>query len=117
MPLDPDVSVYAVPVRLEVHAEMYVLARSLQDARVQAAKQDLNDLFCYDDEHVDVDDVARVMIKDIATPQIVDTGMKESEPTLQPDYLVEDHPSYDPAEHDVKDEPDEDEGIAEGLRS
>lgn len=114
--IDPDLSVYAVPTRIVLHAEVYVLARSLQDARVQAQKLDLAEHFVYDDEKFEVDDLPHAKINDFRSIGILDTPTKDSEPVLQPDYPVVDHPDYDADRDDIPDEP-ETEGMQALARS
>lgn len=101
--IDPDLSVYAVPTRIVLHAEVYVLARSLQDARVQALKTDLAEHYSFDDEKFEVDELSHAKINDFMSITIMDTPTKESEPRLVDDYPPEDHPDYDESTDTVPD--------------
>lgn len=121
MPIDPDVSVYAVPVTISLKAEVYVLGRSTVDARIEAAKLDLEEVFEGGDEYFGIDEEARAKLLD-AEAKWVEPTSREGEPKLvkPDDYAPTDHPDYNPADHDAVDDDESDghpEGRPEGLKS
>jgi len=109
MPVDPDLSVYSIPVRLTVEAHIFVLARSTADARTQSVKLNLDDLFNYDGESVECQSEMTSEIDNVSAISFLDPNLKESEPTLvsSHEYDPTDHPDYG----DLADDPD---GTAEG---
>lgn len=117
LPIDPDISVYAVPVTITLKAEVYVLGRSVVDARIEANKLDLEDIFYTDEESCYIDESARAKLLD-ADARMVDPTSRDGEPKplKEADYKPTEHPDYNPGDHDEVDD-DESEGRPEGLRS
>lgn len=124
MSVDPDVSVYAIPVEIALKAEVYVLARSAAEARIAAAKTDIDDIFGGDEDSYSVDEPARANLIE-AEAKWVTGDTKEATPRILPEeeYKVTDHPDYNKADHDedagdAGGEVDEvDPGRPEGMRS
>lgn len=118
MSVDPDVSVYAIPVKIDLKAEVYILARSAAEARIAAIKIDLDDLFSGDEQSYYIDEEARGSLVEVEAKWV--TGeTKEATPRILPEneYKVMDHPDYNKADHDEVEEDAVDPGRPEGMRS
>lgn len=111
MSIDPKISVYTVPVTITTRAHVFVLATSAAAALASAAKLDLGELAVGDDELVRTADTDRMALDDWDTPVIATAPQAVALPVTE--YDPEDHPDYNPAEHDEPagdDEATDDEG-------
>lgn len=105
MTIRPNLAVYGVPIRFLVEGKIFVIAESAAAAAKAITEGMLEDFLLGDDESVGPSEIERGTLTDWNTPETFGTGGLEV--TLAADYEVEDHPDYNPSEHDEEETPTE----------
>jgi hypothetical protein len=96
MTINPNLSVYRVPFTVSLSGAAFVIAESPADARRKAERTDLGDYLNVEDNEATIDPEQGELV-DFGPVAIPDDTTGITEDT---DYPVEDHPDYDPSEHD-----------------